>query len=1104
MRLTIVLLFVFFLQAQAKVKAQSVTISGRNISMKEIFSTIKQQTGFVVFARKDDDLMRHKRSLNINNAPLREVLETVLKDQPYEFMIRGKSIILIPKPAAALAARKPAAENPQPSFVPVSGRIVGMNGRPIPEVTILVKGASKKGTTSAVDGSFSIELNDGDVLHISAVGFLPVTLKLTDGSMQPVSASQPDARGIGSQLLNPALSSLVIRLILSTSKLDEVQIMAYGSTTKRLSTSSITTVTAKEIERQPISNPLEAMVGRVPGMKVEQTDGLPGGWFDIVIRGRNSLTSGSRPLILIDGVPFTNESMAMSFPGTNYYNSPMNALNPGDIESIDVLKDADATAIYGSRGSNGVILITTKKGKPGKTSLDLNAYTGISTATVKAKFLNTQQYLEMRREAFRNDGIEPTILNAPDLMAWDTTRYTDWTREFFSRRATNNNVQLSLSGGNEYNQFRLGVAYHHQTPIYAEVARKTQGQDFRYYKTSAHFSFNHRSADSRLTLGLSAGISTDNSRYSTGSTNNIHLPPNAPRPLDPDGNLVWEEGGASYFNPLAQFHNHYNAKNTALTSSFNLGYRLWKGLQFKLTGGYNSIALDQFSLSPQIAKQPNSTVSPGANKVKNSVNSWQVEPMLQYNTTIAGGKLEVLAGQSWHGKLNDQLRMQMTFDSDTYLGVMEYAKTNRITHTPAEYYYHGIYGRINYNLRNKYLLNLTARRDGSSRFGPGRRYSNFGALGASYIFSEEDFFKKNMPYLSFGKLRANYGVTGNDNIGDYAFLDAWKSQGSSYFYDGLSGLITNNLFNADYSWEKNLKLELALDLGFFNDRLLLSANYYRSRAGNQLISYSLPSQAGFTSVNKNFEAVIQNYGMEWSVTVVPVRKKDMEWSFYLNGTIARNKLIEFPGLEKTSYATRFFIDKPITLLRYYEFLGINQETGLYEFAGTTSKDLTALVDYGTPTLYGGMSHTLSYKGFSVDMFFQYVKQQLNSYLNRLPSAPGGMSNQPIQVMDRWQKPGDQADFQRFTTGGAGSQAYNNFKASNAYAVDASFFRFKNLSVSWSVSQKPLKWLGLNNLRLYMQAQNLFVLTPYKTGDPEQGSVGNPLTKTYSAGLQVNL
>ncbi|GEP97602.1 SusC/RagA family TonB-linked outer membrane protein [Chitinophaga cymbidii] len=1091
------------MQVQATGKAQSVTISGKNIPLKEVFAAIKQQTGYVVFARKDDNLMRRKVSLNVSNAPLREVLETILKDRSYEFIIRDKSIILTPVPAAALPARKPAAEDKtSPPLVPVSGRIIGANGQPVPEVTIVVKGTSK-GTTSGADGSFSIELDDGDVLHISAVGFVPVTLKLSGTVFQVIT---PGAKGNagGSQLSDPALASLVVRLMPGTSKLDEVQIMAYGSTTKRLSTSSIATVTAKEIERQPVSNPLEAMVGRIPGMKVQQGDGLPGGWFDIVVRGQNSLTSGYRPLILVDGVPFTNENMAVSFPGTNTYNSPMNTLNPGDIESIDVLKDADATAIYGSRGSNGVILITTKKGKPGKTSLDINAYTGISTATVKAKFLNTQQYLEMRREAFRNDGIEPTVLNAPDLLAWDTTRYTDWTREFFSRRAVNSNVQLSLSGGNRYNQFRLGAAYHYQTPVYAEVAKRTLGQDFRYYKTSVHFSFNHRSADSRLTLGLSAGISLDNSRFSTGSTNNIHLPPNAPRPLDADGNLVWEEGGATYQNPLAQFHNHYNAKNTALTSSFNLGYRLWKGLQFKLTGGYNSVMLDQLTLSPAKGREPTSSLNPTANKVKNTVNSWQVEPMLQYNTTAAGGKLEVLLGQSWHGKLNDQLRMLMSFDSDTYLGVVAHATGNTIRHSPAEYYYHGIYGRVNYNLRNKYILNLTARRDGSSRFGPGRRYSNFGALGASYIFTEENFFSEHMPYLSFGKLRANYGVTGNDNIGDYVFFDTWSSQGSSYFYDGLSGLITSKLFNADYSWEKNLKLELALDLGFFNDRLLLGANYYRSRAGSQLINYTLPAQTGFTSVNKNFEAVILNYGMEWNITAVPVRKKDFEWSFNVNGTIARNKLAAFPGLENTSYATRFFIGKPITLLRYYNYLGISQETGLYEFAGTTSKDRNTLVDVGTPTLYGGMSHTLSFKGFSVDMFFQYVRQELSSYLNRLSAAPGGMSNQPVQVMDRWQKPGDQTAFQRFTTGGAGAQAYSYFKTSNAYIVDASFLRFKNLSVSWTVSEKIVKWARLNNLRLYMQAQNLFVLTPYETGDPEQGSLGNPLTKTYSAGLQVNL
>jgi TonB-linked SusC/RagA family outer membrane protein len=1078
MRLTAFFLLALCVHLSARTLSQTITFSGTQVPVRQVLEAIRQQTHLAVAYNPDVLALSHPVTLSAQGQPVAEFLEELCRNQPFTYVIQNKTIFISEKSRPGRTpSYLPAAAAPRG---PIRGKVVDSLGNPLAGASVVVRG-SRTGVQSGSDGAFVLETEEDAVLVITFSGYEPVTTT---------------AR----KLRAPSAGPVVLRR--KSSPLDDVQVIAYGTTTRRLATGSITKVSAEEIGRQPVSNPLAALEGRVPGMKIQQADGLPGGYFDIVIRGQNSLVQQYRPLILLDGIPIANESMSSLFPGANAYNSPLSVLNPGDIESIDVLKDADATAIYGSRGSNGVILITSKKGKAGKGSLDINAYTGITTSTVQTRLLNTAQYLQMRHEAFANDGILPTKTNAPDLLAWDTTRYTDWNRLLQQGHATSNNVQLSYTAGSAATQMRLAMGYHHETPLYAGTGRLI-GKTFGYDKGNTQLTVTHRSADNKLNLSMTAGYSLDQSRYGGLTTGSV-LAPDAPYPLDSDHQLVWSEGGVSYDNPFASLYNDYGGTNKALLANLSLSYQLFKGLQARVSAGYNTITLTEVVKFPQIAQDPADTRISSARMRDNTVSTAMVEPMLQFNHSVGRGQLEVLVGQTWQAKTgNNRETVAKDYSSDVFVGTTSGASTVTANATMSKYYYEGTFAKINYNLKNKWIVNLTGRRDGSSRFGPGRRFSNFGAGGVAYLFSEELFIKRALPFLSFGKLRGTYGVTGNDNIGDYQYYENWAGQ-NGYSYDGHAGLTVYGLFNPDYSWEKNVKAEAAIDLGFLHDRLLVGVNYYRSSAGNQLINYLLPSQTGNTSVLRNFPAVIQNSGLETTVSAVLIRHHQFRWEVSANATIARNKLVSFPGLDVSTYANKFVIGESVSISKYLPFNGVDPVTGLYTYRGTATKDRTVIRDLSAPTVYGGISNSFSFRGFSLDLFAQYVKQERQSFISRLTHAPGTMYNQPVEVLDRWQQAGDRTTFQKYSTTGAANTAFSRLKQSDAYIVDASFLRLTNASLTYALSPRLLKPSGLKGLRVYLQGQNLLLLTPYKQADPESAGFGNPLLKIFTGGIQVTL
>lgn len=962
----------------------------------------------------------------------------------------------------------------------IHGRVVDEDDKPLSGATLTVKGTSKSAVTDS-KGSFAIEAAEGQTLVVSRPGY-DIREVLVGSDKEP------------SIQLELSLASLLNTVIVNK---------GYYTTTQKLNTGNVSTIQAAEIEAQPVGNLLAALEGRAPGVFVTQSNGLPGAGFSVRIRGQNSLFSGNDPLFLIDGVPFTNTSISLGATSANGPQSPFNSINPGEIESIEILKDADATAIYGSRGANGVVLITTKKGKIGKTKLEINVYTGRGKVTRTMDLLNTQQYIEMRREAFANDSITPNISNAPDLVAWQTSRFTDWKKLLIGGTAQATDAQAAISGGDAQTQFLMSSAIHRETTVFPGQLADS--------RVAFHFNTTHNSLDNRFKASLTGSYSSDrNNLIGQDLMASITTPPNAPPPYDSTGALNWSEGGAAYSNPLAYLLQTSTAKTDYLMSNLVLRYELLPGLNLKANLGFNNMQLQQTFIYPGASLNPVFDFSGFAEYSGNTLNSWIVEPQAEYQNTWGKGKLEVLAGTSFQQEArNGSISYASNFSSDALLNSPSAAGEIFVNSTNTLYRYQAVFGRANYNWADKYLLNLTGRRDGSSRFGPDRQFANFGAIGAGWIFSKEPFIKNFLPQLTYGKLRGSTGTTGNDQIGDYQYLNTYSP--FMYQYQGLTALVPTQLYNPDYGWETNRKSELGLELGVLNDRIIATISYYHNRSTNQLINSPLPIQTGFSGIIRNLPATVQNAGWEYQLNTAIIKDKRFSWDVSFNLTIARNKLLSFPDLSSSGYASKYVIGQSLDIVKLVHSPGVDPQTGLFQFADknghvtstpTFPDDYTVIKDLA-PAFYGGFSNRVNYKGLSLSLFFQFVKQQGYNYIYG-NALPGSMTNQPTDVLNRWRHPGDVTNNQLFTNSNSGSIAYNYYNsASDAAVSDASYIRLKNAELSYSLPAKWSSQIKTELIRLYLQGQNLLTFTKYKGADPEVMSTAIlPPLRILAAGVQL--
>tara|TARA_R110000868_G_scaffold54251_1_gene169860 strand:- start:12044 stop:15046 length:3003 start_codon:yes stop_codon:yes gene_type:complete len=969
----------------------------------------------------------------------------------------------------------------------ITGKITDTNGVPLAGIAIFVKG-SQTGVVSNSEGIFSITATMNDVLVFSALGYVTQNILVQQQTV------------------------LSIQLIEDVTQLEGITLNAgYYKVKDKERTGNIAKLSAQTIEKQPVNNPLSAMQGHVSGVNIVQNTGVPGGGISIEIRGRNFINGGSEPLYIVDGVPYGSESLAsgslsVDINGGNI--SPLNAMNPNDIESIEVLKDADATAIYGSRAANGVVLITTKKGQAGKTKYNVTMSSTLGAVSRFLDLMNTEQYLEVRREGIINDGFG-SFLNDPafdfvwpDVKTWNQNRYTNWQEELIGGTSYRNQFQLAISGGSEQTQFLMSTAYQNETTVFPG--------DAAYGKVTVNTNINHQSNDNRFKINFSSMYARENNSLPrTDFTNKAYtLEPNAPALYDENGNLNWENN--TFENPLALLSEEYQVHINTLIANTVLSYKFFNNIELKTSLGYTTYDLTADRILPSTARNPRFGFTP-ENYSSLSINSssrqsWIIEPQLHWKQEWNQFTISALIGTTFQNQTSDQLVLKGTgFPNDGL--IKNLAAANRIEvieNSDSNYKYHSLFGRINFNWQGKYIVNLTGRRDGSSRFGPGKQFGNFGALGFAWLFSKEPLFKQNS-FLSFGKLRGSYGITGSDNIGDYQYLNTYNVTGSEY--NGVSSIAPSRIFNPLFGWEANKKLEVAIEFGFFKDRVLFNSSWYQNRSSNQLIGIPLAATTGFSSLTGNFDATVENTGFEFDLRSTNIISDNFKWDTNFNLALPNNQLLKFPELESSTFANRYIIGESISINHLFKSLGVNPSTGIYEFEDVNGDGLISTLDDRkyiedlSPIFFGGIGNTFSYKNLSLDLFFQFKKQKaFNSFTTQ--TSPGTQRNGSVKLLDRWQDIGDEVSITKATASldFTNAASRENQRFSTASVSDASFIRLRNVSLSYNIPTNDAYGLDVN---MYVQAQNLLTITNFDGPDPEQSSLLIlPPLRQITLGLQI--
>lgn len=1056
-----------------------ITIGANKIvTIDEIFELISKQSEYVFVYQADLFKNTPKVRLKKGIVKANKLLKESLFGNDFSFEVIENNTIII--------RQKTVDEVPQDP-IRVTGKVTDEDGTPLPGVTVRISGTNT-GVATNFDGNYTLIVPRSEsVLVFTSIGF--ATKEIIVGDQTVINVTMQEA----------------------VNELDEVILNAgYYNVSERTKTGSIGKIDTKIIAKQPVNNPLAAMQGHIAGVDITQVSSLSGSSIDIEIRGQNFIGGGTNPLFIVDGVPFGSESLGTFrgqpeiIPGGNI--SPLNALSPTDIESIEVLKDADATAIYGARGANGVVLITTKKGKVGKTRIDINVSSTLSQVSRFADLMNTEQYLEMRREALVNDGFDPLPPAFepffPHLFQWDQNRFTDWQKELIGGTAYRNNAQLSISGGNERTQFLLSGTLLNETTVFPG--------DSNYGKASVRTNINHQSKDNRLKLNISTSYVSEDNRLPSRdfSSSALRLAPNAPALFDTEGNLNWEN--TTWINPLAQLESDYRAQTYNLIANTVLSYQLLPALELKANMGYNEYQLESYTTDPHTRFDPAFDLDSRSSQITTNDGkrrSWIVEPQLNWEKKWGNARIKLLVGATFQQE-NSGIFIQRgsNFPSNSLLFDLSAAETvETFTDEDTEYNYQAFFGRLNFNWKDRYILNLTGRRDGSSRFGPGRQFGNFGAIGAAWLFSKEEFLK-NSSFLSFGKLRGSYGTTGSDNIGNYQFFDTYTTTSDLFNYNG-TGLEPTRLFNPDFGWEENKKLEATLELGFWKDRLFFTTAYYRNRSSNQLIGIPLATTTGFNSLNSNFDATVENTGVEVDFRSVNIQKENFSWSTTFNITVPKNKLVQFPGLEGSTFANTLVVGESLNTRKLYHALGVDSETGLYQFEDfnddgeISAADDREWLENFDPSYFGGLGNTFKYGNLELDFFFQFKKQKrFNHFRDGL--SPGGAVNRPIEFLDRWQEPGDEASIQRYSVfDPAALTAVGRQADSNAAVSDASFVRLRNVSLTYTVPKGVIHGMDAS---IYLQGQNLFVISGFERGDPEQPTTDflAPL-RQFTLGLNVS-
>ena len=954
----------------------------------------------------------------------------------------------------------------------------------VPGATVLVKGTTI-GTATDLDGKYSISVPAGsNVLVFSFVGLSPQEVTIGNRSTIDVSMS-PDVQ---------ALSEFVIT--------------SYGDQSKREITGAISSVKGEVFENLPVQSFDRAMQGRIAGVQVTSTSGQPGGTLNVRIRGVGSINAGNDPLYIVDGVQVNSGGLS----GQGSQNA-LASINPNDIESIEVLKDAAAAAIYGAQAANGVVLINTKKGKKGKSQVKISVQEGIVKPLNLYDVMDASQLAGIKRVAYQNagratSGSDATYGNPedPNLQSYD------WLDALY-RDGRLSVYDVSVSGGDEKTTFFLSGSY-----------TKQEGQIIQsdYNRATGRLNVTHR-PNKKLTVAANLSLAFQNTNGSIDRGNFVNGPFVAGFSSRPNVPIYNEDGS---FGPYPSNHLFgYNivqgvyeelrsAKTVQTVSNLQLNYQFAPWLSFTSYFGLD------FSDNADINNRPStipvfssyggaSVFTARRNNNFNTNHNFNFNKKFNDVHTVSG-----ILGFEYKGSQSDlQSATGRGFPNPTLIYLSNAATPFSVTSSFTEYKRAGVFGQAKYDYDDRYTADVTVRRDGHSRFGDQNRWGTFYAASAGWRLSSEAFLQ-DVTWLDNLRVRASYGITGNSEISNFA---SRTLVGSSGQYLGQGGLTLTQLGNDLLTWEESETVNIGLDATLFNGRIITTVDFWRKNSNNLLYDTPLPTDSGFGSITRN-TAQVRNQGIDLDVQTVNIVSGKFQWSTGFNITFLENELISlYDGLDRIG--NDLIVGKPIAFFYTNQYLGVNPSNGraMYD-DGTGTGNFTYVTGQSTldyrgsvlPSSYGGLSNTFSYGPLTLEVFFQYQFGNIatNSDLYNLANWGSGTGNLLVNQLDYWKQPGDVKVVGKPYEGGQepGTSAVNTF--STRMISDGGYVRLKQVTLNYTLGSAAASKIGMASASLFVQGLNLATFTKYNGIDPEANSIGNtfgayPNARQISAGINLN-
>jgi TonB-linked SusC/RagA family outer membrane protein len=1071
------------------------------LSIEEVFDIIKKQTDYTFIYKSDLFENTPKVSVQKGRIRVNDLLKKFGTIGQFDFQFSDSGAIFLSKKKVPAAASRLLQQT-------VTGTVTDANGVPLSGANIVEKGTTN-GVTADFDGNFSLQVTDGDaVLVVSYIGYATREVPVANQT------------------------TLNITLEESAAGLDEVVVVGYGTQKKKDLTGSITSLKQSEIENVPVTAVDALLQGRAPGVQVVQNSGAPGNANYIRIRGNNSLFGENRPLYVIDGVPM-NEVTTNVLNSGGQLTTGNNDINPNDIASIEILKDASATAIYGSRGSNGVILITTKRGRTGDARFEFNTYAGFQSVWKKLDLLNAQQYEDFLVESitneneFRDAGSQIAI---PDEIRANGTQ-TDWQDEVF-RTAPIQSYNLSMTAGNEKTNYFTSLSYFDQTGT-------VKGQD--YERFTGRINIDHQATEKiKVGSNISVSFSENNRVYSDFDGRNpigaaVIARPNIP--IFTETGAYFQDQLTENFNPLQLTQEiPFTSSQKRVIGNLFVEYTPIESLTVR-----TSIGIDNLRDSQSLFV-PNSLIGiefAQATAAEYEELVWVSESTINYTNTFGEHDFSFLLGNTVQKSEESSLRAGGSQAGSNIVPTVNAISVPDLPNQSiSNWGLMSFFGRLNYGYKDKYLLSGTLRADGSSRFPEGNKWGLFPSVSAGWRVSNEGFMEE-VNAISDLKFRASYGVVGNQELGSNFPGRARYNTGSNYI-GSFPGINIANIPNPELSWESTAQTNLGMDLALFENRLSITLDAYKKLTSDLIFQKNIPRTAGFFGVAEFFNlGEVENKGIDLAINTINFSGK-FNWTTNFNINFNRNEIKSLPGFDpENPTATDFFIEQeggfgtdgtrtvfrvgePIGSFYGWIFDGVDPQTGGVQYVDTNGDgalgfDDRTILGNAQPLHTGGLSNNFFYEGIDLSVFMQWsygndVYNQTGAVLEQM----SGYNNQSTDILNRWQQPGDITDIPRATFNdvtGRYVAGANNTEISDRFLEDGSFLRVKDITLGYRLPLNTVEKLGLQKLRFYVSVRNAFTFTDYSGFDPESQntaaatSIGvdyltQPVPRTIISGLDI--